>query len=101
MCAGPSNGKLYTEDDWNDEATIDKFPYHLSKTLAEKLAWDLAEEYRFDLVAINPVMMLGPAVSAYGTSNSIMEVSTCLLPPLDVALRSLILKRTTVIPAPS
>lgn len=76
--AGPSNGKLYTEDDWNDEATIDKFPYHLSKTLAEKLAWDLAEEYRFDLVAINPVMMLGPAVSAYGTSNSIMEMKLAL-----------------------
>ena len=29
--AGPDNGKLYTEDDWNNEATIDKYPYHLSK----------------------------------------------------------------------
>ena len=29
--AGPDNGSLYTEDDWNNEATIDKYPYHLSK----------------------------------------------------------------------
>ena len=44
--AGPINGKLYTEDDWNDEATLDTFPYHLSKKLAEKLAWDISTEYR-------------------------------------------------------
>ena len=44
--AGPINGKLYTEEDWNDEATLDTFPYHLSKKLAEKLAWDLSTEYR-------------------------------------------------------
>ena len=31
--AGPDNGKLYTEDDWNNEATIDKYPYHLSKVV--------------------------------------------------------------------
>ncbi|KAK9812546.1 hypothetical protein WJX73_007871 [Symbiochloris irregularis] len=76
--AGPKNGKLYTEEDWNDEATIDKFPYHLSKTLAEQRAWELAEQFKFDLVAINPVMMLGPVVSAYGTSNSIMEMKYAL-----------------------
>lgn len=76
--AGPKNGKLYTEDDWNDEATIDKFPYHLSKTLAEQRAWELAEQFKFDLVSINPVMMLGPVVSAYGTSNSIMEMKLAL-----------------------
>ena len=44
------------------------------QTLAEKLAWDLSTEYKFDLVSINPSFMLGPAVSAYGTSNSIMEM---------------------------
>ena len=76
--AGPKNGKLYTEEDWNDEATIDKFPYHLSKTLAEQRAWELAEQFKFDLVSINPVMMLGPVVSAYGTSNSIMEMKLAL-----------------------
>ena len=34
--------------------------------------------YRFDLVSINPVMMLGPVVSAYGSSNSIMEMKLAL-----------------------
>ena len=33
---------------------------------------------RFDLVSINPVMMLGPVVSAYGSSNSIMEMKLAL-----------------------
>lgn len=36
--AGPDNGKLYTEDDWNNEATIDKYPYHLSKVVQIPLA---------------------------------------------------------------
>lgn len=49
------------------------------QTLAEKLAWDLSTEYKFDLVSINPSFMLGPAVSAYGTSNSIMEMKVRLV----------------------
>ncbi len=28
---GPKNGKLYTEDDWNETATLEKSPYWLSK----------------------------------------------------------------------
>ena len=88
------------QEDWNDEATLDTYPYHLSKKLAEKIAWELSSEYRcalrldaawlqlrlasdvavcrFDLVSINPVMMLGPVVSAYGSSNSIMEMKLAL-----------------------
>ena len=41
--AGPDNGKLYTEDDWNNEATIDKYPYHLSKV--SKYTWYLASVF--------------------------------------------------------
>ena len=52
---------------------------HGLQTLAEKLAWDLSTEYKFDLVSINPSFMLGPAVSAYGTSNSIMEMKVSSL----------------------
>ena len=28
---GPKNGKLYTEDDWNETATLEESPYLLSK----------------------------------------------------------------------
>ena len=48
--------------------------------MAEKLAWDLSTEYKFDLVSINPSFMLGPVVSAYGTSNSVMEMKVQLTP---------------------
>ena len=31
---GPKNGKLYTEDDWNETATLEDSPYLLSKVHA-------------------------------------------------------------------
>src|SRR5690348_10519248 len=52
----------YTEDDWSvaDQSP----PYEKSKTLAERAAWDfvadLPEDRRFDLVALNPGLVLGP-----------------------------------------
>uniref|UniRef100_A0AAU2B5J3 Cinnamyl alcohol dehydrogenase CAD2 n=1 Tax=Conocephalum conicum TaxID=41839 RepID=A0AAU2B5J3_CONCI len=36
-----------------------KFWYHLSKTMAEKSAWDFVKDKDFDLVVINPAMVLG------------------------------------------
>lgn len=53
--APPKNGELYTDADWNEASTIDTEPYPLSKTLAEKAAWDFAKKENFDLVTINPV----------------------------------------------
>lgn len=53
--APPKNGDLYTDADWNEASTIDTEPYPLSKTLAEKAAWDIAQKENFDLVTINPV----------------------------------------------
>ncbi len=36
--APPKNGKLYTEEDWNETSTIDNQPYHRSKVnMAKKL----------------------------------------------------------------
>lgn len=59
----PPNGDAFTEDDWTD---VDKVHtvYEKSKTLAEKAAWDymkeLRSDQRFDLAAINPVIVFGP-----------------------------------------
>ena len=50
----------FSEDDWNESATIETSPYPLSKTLAERKAWELAEEGKFDLVALNPTFVMGP-----------------------------------------
>ncbi|MBW2523934.1 MAG: NAD-dependent epimerase/dehydratase family protein [Deltaproteobacteria bacterium] len=62
-----------TEDDWNDEATI-KQPYPYAKTLAERKAWsfqrELADEQRFELVALNPAYVLGPVLARVHLKSS-------------------------------
>lgn len=56
------NQKEFTVNDWTDlnNAT----PYEKSKTMAEKAAWDfqasLPEEERFEIVTVNPGLVLGP-----------------------------------------
>ncbi|WP_335980570.1 SDR family oxidoreductase [Streptomyces sp. CA2R106] len=55
--------------------------YQKSKTLAERAAWDLVEalppEQRFDLVAVNPGMVIGPLLTP--RVNTTMEVLGRLL----------------------
>jgi len=64
-------GKL-TEDVWNKTASLDYQPYSYSKTLAEKKAWELAEnQNQWDLVTINPAFVLGPALNPHSSSESI------------------------------
>ncbi len=45
------------ERDWNDDA---RHAYHRAKTLAERRAWELAEQTGLDLVVLNPASFLGP-----------------------------------------
>ena len=57
-------GHEYTEADWNESATLEESPYPLSKTLAEKAAWEfvesLPEDQRFEMTTIQPSLVLGP-----------------------------------------
>ena len=54
---------------WSDEdrpgGMVD---YALSKTLAEKAAWDyqVSQSNPFEMVMINPVLILGPSITAGG-----------------------------------
>jgi nucleoside-diphosphate-sugar epimerase len=50
----------FSEADWNETSTIENGAYLLSKTLAEKAAWEIAEKEGFKLVVINPSLVLGP-----------------------------------------
>jgi len=62
-CKDAPNGEL-TEDIWNTTSTLSHGAYSLSKTLAEKEAWSIAEKQdRWDLVTINPSFVLGPPLS--------------------------------------
>ncbi|MDR9442071.1 MAG: SDR family oxidoreductase [Schleiferiaceae bacterium] len=52
-----------TEAHWNETASLEYQPYSYSKTLAERRAWELAQEQQqWDLVTINPSFVLGPAL---------------------------------------
>lgn len=71
----PDSDHVLTEADWNTKSTLDRNPYYLSKTLAERAAWDFIARERpaFDLVVINPFVIMGPSHSrAVNTSNQIL-----------------------------
>ncbi|KAJ1303094.1 hypothetical protein OPQ81_011295 [Rhizoctonia solani] len=62
-------GTVFTDDDWNtlsvrevEEKGRDagKHKYRASKVLAERAAWSEAKQNQWDLVAIHPVVTLGP-----------------------------------------
>lgn len=66
------DGRVLTEEDWNTESSLARNPYYYSKTMAERAAWDFMERENpgFDLVVINPFLVIGPAqTAAINTSN--------------------------------
>lgn len=69
-CAAAPGGTL-TEEVWNRTASLAYQPYSYSKTLAEKEAWTIAKaQDRWDMVVINPSLVLGPALDGHPTSES-------------------------------
>ena len=70
----PDNNHLLTESDWNTKSTLARNPYYLSKTLAERAAWEFIAQRKpsFDLVAINPFLVIGPSlIPQLNVSNQI------------------------------
>lgn len=63
----PRPDHSFTEEDWVEDATLATNPYGLGKKLAEKAAWKAREslplEQRFDMVVVNPVLVIGPALT--------------------------------------
>ncbi|MFA7272864.1 MAG: NAD-dependent epimerase/dehydratase family protein [Crocinitomicaceae bacterium] len=60
-----------TEHQWNTTSSLKKSPYSYSKVLAEKKAWDMKKaQDRWDLVTINPSLVLGPGINPNATSES-------------------------------
>jgi nucleoside-diphosphate-sugar epimerase len=65
-------GKIFTEQNWNRTSSAQHNPYAYSKTIAERLAWDVADKQdQWDLLTINPGWILGPSVSKRNDSMSI------------------------------
>ncbi len=61
--AATPNG-VFTEEMWNTSSSVDHQPYLYSKTLAEHEAWRIHDgQERWQLVTINPSLVLGPGTS--------------------------------------
>lgn len=62
---------IFTEDMWNSSSSLEHGAYSYSKTLAEKEAWKINEaQDRWDLVVINPSLVIGPGINPHATSES-------------------------------
>ncbi len=64
------NGRI-DETVWNQTASLDYQPYSYSKTVAEREAWKIVEaQSKWDLVVINPSLVMGPAAHGLPSSES-------------------------------
>ena len=69
-CLGYPDG-IATEEQWNVTSTVSHQPYSYSKTIAEKAAWEISKaQHRWDLVVINPSLVIGPGINPDATSES-------------------------------
>ena len=63
---------IFDEQDWNNTSSESHQPYSYSKVAAERKAWDMCEQQRqWDLVTINPGLVLGPSLTQQTQSTSI------------------------------
>ncbi|KAF7304069.1 D-lactaldehyde dehydrogenase [Mycena indigotica] len=77
--------KVFDERDWNDQAVAEVAEkgkeanngskYRASKTLAERAAWKFMEEHKsqigWDLVCLNPPLVLGPVIHAVSSPDAL------------------------------
>ena len=105
----PESDHVLTEEDWNTKSTLERNAYYLSKTLAEKEGWRFVAEEQagFDLVVINPFLVVGPSYSPglntsnqlfvdllKGTYPGIMNLTWGLVDVRDVALAHVLAMET-------
>lgn len=65
-------GRVLTERYANTTSTVENNPYHYAKTVAERVARDAAEaQSRWDMVALNPGLILGPSLTPTSESGSL------------------------------
>ena len=67
---------IFDEQDWNNTSSENHQPYSYSKVAAERKAWEIHDQqpnssHRWDLVTINPALVLGPSLTKQTQSTSI------------------------------
>lgn len=72
-------GGVLRESFFNTTSTLENNPYHYSKVMAEKEAWAICErQKRWSMVAINPGLILGPALTPVSDSGSLFLLGELL-----------------------
>ncbi|MGD9738301.1 MAG: NAD-dependent epimerase/dehydratase family protein [Bauldia sp.] len=64
VVSGRFDKELFDESDWSDTTFPRITPYQLSKTLAERAAWNFAREADLPLAVLNPAQVFGPPLDA-------------------------------------
>ncbi|EAY24548.1 NAD-dependent epimerase/dehydratase family protein [Microscilla marina] len=68
-------GGVLTEEVWNTTSSLNYQPYAYSKTLAEKKAWEINKaQARWDLVTINPSLVLGPPLNPQSVTSESFNI---------------------------
>ena len=64
----------YDETMWNTSSSLRRNPYHYSKALAERAAWDFAADHSgIQLISINPALVIGASlVPSLNESNGVL-----------------------------
>ena len=66
-------GERFDETHWNTTSSARHQPYSYSKTVAERLAWEIARRQSgWELVALNPGLVLGPALSPHTKAEGVL-----------------------------
>jgi dihydroflavonol-4-reductase len=69
ILGGLSESRVYTGEDWSDPNDPSMIPYAISKTVAERCAWDFCQSKGISLSTIHPALVLGPTLETdYGSS---------------------------------
>lgn len=69
----------FTEEHFNSTSSMKHQPYSFSKVMAEKEAWRIhAEQSKWDLVVINPALVLGPSLAGNSNSESLQIMKDLL-----------------------
>lgn len=72
-------GKVFSDADWNEEASLANGPYLYSKVVAEKKAWELADgKEGFSLSVICPSFILGPMMTSRTDGESVKFIKSML-----------------------
>ena len=67
-----TENNAFDESHWNTSSSETHQPYPYSKVMAERKAWDMQQaQNRWDLICINPALVLGPSLTPNTQSGSV------------------------------